>query len=138
VSADSPEADHRVDLQAKLDKLAIETGRAPDEPVEDVVAAYSNELVEARETLNSRYDDLKVGGVKPVPGDEVLANFRDKSAASRFPGGFMAGYDFHPRVVNYLDEIWGFIAADNPDAAGQDDRGDPGLRQCSGASVGRR
>ena len=40
------------DLQAKLDKLAIDTGRAPDELVEDVVTAYLNELAEARETLN--------------------------------------------------------------------------------------
>ena len=29
----------------------------------------------------------------------------------------MSGYDFHPRAVNDLDEIWGFIAADNLDAA---------------------
>jgi plasmid stabilization system protein ParE len=29
----------------------------------------------------------------------------------------MTGYEFHPRAVNDLDEIWGFIAADNLDAA---------------------
>jgi len=29
----------------------------------------------------------------------------------------MTGYDFHPRAVNDLDEIWGFIAADNLDAS---------------------
>ena len=29
----------------------------------------------------------------------------------------MTGYDFHPKAVNDLDEIWGFIAADNLDAA---------------------
>jgi len=71
------------DLQAKLDKLAIDTGRAPDELVEDVVAAYLDELAQVRETLNSRYDDLRAGRVKPIPGDEVLARFRDKSAARR-------------------------------------------------------
>jgi hypothetical protein len=71
------------DLQAKLDKLAIDTGRAPDELVEDVVAAYFHELAQARETLNARYDELKSGRVKPIPGDEVLARFRDKSAARR-------------------------------------------------------
>ena len=70
------------DLQAKLDKLAIDTGRAPDELVEDVVAAYLNELAETRKTLNSRYDDLKTGK-KPIPGGEVQAHFRDKSAARR-------------------------------------------------------
>jgi predicted transcriptional regulator len=71
------------DLQSKLDKLASDTGRAPDELVEDVVAAYFDELAQAREMLNSRYDDLKAGRVKPVPGDEILARFRDKSAARR-------------------------------------------------------
>ena len=29
----------------------------------------------------------------------------------------MTGYDFHPQAVNDLDEIWGFIAAHNLDAA---------------------
>ena len=29
----------------------------------------------------------------------------------------MTGYDFHPEAVDDLDEIWGFIAADNLDAA---------------------
>ncbi len=33
--------------------------------------------------LNSRYDDLKSGTVKPIPGEEVEAYFRDKSAAAR-------------------------------------------------------
>jgi len=33
--------------------------------------------------LNSRYDDLKSGKVKPIPGDEVEAYFREKSAAAR-------------------------------------------------------
>jgi plasmid stabilization system protein ParE/predicted transcriptional regulator len=105
------------DLQAKLDKLAIDTGRAPDELVEDVVAAYLNELAEARETLNSRYDDLKAGKVKPIPGDDVLGPLPRQERGPPFPAGFMTGYDFHPRAVNDLDEIWGFIAADNLDAA---------------------
>ena len=29
----------------------------------------------------------------------------------------MKGYDFHPEAVLDLDEIWDFIAADNPTAA---------------------
>jgi hypothetical protein len=33
--------------------------------------------------LNRCYDDLKDGRVKPIPGDEVEAHFRDKSAAAR-------------------------------------------------------
>jgi len=33
--------------------------------------------------LNSRYDDLKSGRVKPVSRDELVAHFREKSAAAR-------------------------------------------------------
>jgi hypothetical protein len=51
------------------------------------MAGYLAELVQTRETLNSRYDDLKSGRVKPIPGDEVIARLREKSAARRaLPG----------------------------------------------------
>ena len=73
------------DLQAKLDELATETGRPTDELVEDAVLGYFNELARTRETLNSRYDDLKSGRVKPIPGDEVIARLREKSATRRSP-----------------------------------------------------
>jgi hypothetical protein len=71
------------DLQAKLDKLATETGRPTSELVEDVVAGYFDELAQTRQMLDSRYGDLKSGRVKPIPGDEVEAYFREKSAAAR-------------------------------------------------------
>jgi len=71
------------DLQAKIDQLVVETGRAPDKLLEDAMAGYVAELVQTREMLNSRYDDLKSGSVKPIPGDEVEAHFREKSAAAR-------------------------------------------------------
>ena len=71
------------ELQAKIDQLVIETGYAPDKLLEDAMAGYVAELAETREMLNSRYDDLKTGRVKPIPGDEVEAYFREKSAASR-------------------------------------------------------
>jgi predicted transcriptional regulator len=71
------------ELQAKIDQLVIETGRAPDKLVEDAMAGYVAELVETREMLNSRYDDLKSGKVKPISRDEVIAHFREKSAAAR-------------------------------------------------------
>jgi len=74
------------DLQAKIDQLVIETGRAPDKLLEDAMAGYVAELVQTREMLNSRYDDLKSGRVKPIPGDEVVARLREKSAARRAPG----------------------------------------------------
>jgi hypothetical protein len=72
------------DLQAKIDRLVVETGRAPGQLIEDAMAGYVVELAETREMLDSRYDDLKSGRVKPIPGDEVIARLRDKSKARRF------------------------------------------------------
>ncbi len=71
------------DVQAKLDRLVSETGRAPGKLLEDAMAGYDVELAHTREMLDSRYDDLKGGRVKPIPGDEVAAYFREKSAAAR-------------------------------------------------------
>ena len=71
------------ELQARIDQLVIETGRAPEKLLEDAMAGYVAELAETREMLNSRYDDLKSGRVKPIPGDEVEAWFREKSAVVR-------------------------------------------------------
>jgi hypothetical protein len=47
------------------------------------MAGYIDEMARVRETLDSRYDDLKSGRVKPIPGGEVEAYFREKSAAAR-------------------------------------------------------
>jgi hypothetical protein len=63
-------------LQTRLDQLAIETGRPAGDLVEDVVAGYFDELVHTREMLNSRYDDLKSGRVKPIPGEEFFESLR--------------------------------------------------------------
>jgi hypothetical protein len=64
------------DLQDKLDKLAAETGRPPGELVEDVVAGYFDELARTREMLDSRYDDLKSGRVKPIDGEAFFESLR--------------------------------------------------------------
>jgi hypothetical protein len=71
------------DLQAQIDRLVVETGRAPDQLIGDAMAAYIVELAGTREMLDSRYDDLKSGKVRPVPGVEVIARLREKSAARR-------------------------------------------------------
>jgi predicted transcriptional regulator len=71
------------ELQAKLDKLVVETGCTPDKLIEDALAGYFAELAQTRDMLDSRYDDLKTGRVKPIPGDEVEAYFREKSAFAR-------------------------------------------------------
>lgn len=65
-------------LQAKIDQLAIETGRVPEKLLEDAVAGYVVELAETREMLSSRYDDLKSGKVKPVDGEAFFESLRKR------------------------------------------------------------
>lgn len=71
------------ELEAKLDRLASETGRAKNDFVLDAMAGYFEELARVRETLDRRYDDLKSGKVKPIPADEIEAYFSEKAAAHR-------------------------------------------------------
>jgi predicted DNA-binding protein len=72
------------ETEKKLNDLAAQSGRGTaDELVRDVVEGYFDELVKTHEMLGSRYDDLKSGRVKPIPGDKVEAYFREKSAAAR-------------------------------------------------------
>jgi hypothetical protein len=75
------------ELQAKIDQLVSETGCAPEKLIEDAVFGYFADLAQTREMLNSRYDDLKSGKVKPIPGDEVVARLREKSASRRSTRG---------------------------------------------------
>jgi predicted transcriptional regulator len=69
------------DVQAKLDRLAMDTGRPASELLQDAVVGYFDEIAELRQTLDSRYDDLKSGRVKPIGGDEMKARLRARSAA---------------------------------------------------------
>jgi predicted DNA-binding protein len=72
------------ETEKKLKDLAAQSGRkTADELVQDVIEGYFDELAQTRTMLNSRYDDLKSGSVKPILGDEGEAYFRDKSAAAR-------------------------------------------------------
>ena len=64
------------DLQAKLDRWVTETLRGADEPVEDTMAGYFDELAQTGEMRNSRYGDLKSGRVKPISRDELVAYSR--------------------------------------------------------------
>jgi hypothetical protein len=71
------------DLKAKLDQWTAETGRSADELVEDAMTGYFDELAQVREMLDSRYDDLKSGKVRPIDGADALARLREKSEARR-------------------------------------------------------
>jgi hypothetical protein len=74
------------DVEKRLNDLATQSGQGTaDELVQDVIKGYFDELAQTREMLNTRYDDLKYGKVKPVSRDEVVAHFREKSVAARRP-----------------------------------------------------
>ncbi len=62
----------------KLNDLAASSGRAPAEIIEDAPAGYLEEVAIVRKTLDSRYDDLKSGRVKPIDGEEVFRPLRGK------------------------------------------------------------
>ena len=70
----------RPETESRLQELAAKTGRAPDDLIEDAMAGYLQELAEVRETLDSRYDGLKSGRVKPLDGEEAFSRLRRKSA----------------------------------------------------------
>jgi predicted transcriptional regulator len=67
------------DTAKKLQDLAATSGRAPEDIVEDALAGYLEEVASVRKTLDSRYDDLKSGRVKPIGGEEAFRKLREKS-----------------------------------------------------------
>ena len=75
------------DVERKLNELATQSGRGPAELLQDALAGYFDEVAQTRHMLNSRYDDMKSGRVKPIPGDEVFARLREKSESRRLKSG---------------------------------------------------
>jgi len=73
----------RPETESRIQELAAKTGRAPDDVVEDAMTGYLQELTQVREMIDTRYDDLKSGRVKPVDGEQAFANLRRKSKARR-------------------------------------------------------
>jgi predicted transcriptional regulator len=71
------------EIQAKLEQMARDTGRRSDELVEHAVTDFFEDFAFTRETLDRRYDDLESSRVKSIPGDEVFAGLRAKSASRR-------------------------------------------------------
>lgn len=69
------------DVEKKLNDLAARSGRGTDELLQDALAAYFDELTQTRDMLDSRYDDLKSGRVKPIEGEEALARLKAKTEA---------------------------------------------------------
>ncbi|HLN01752.1 MAG TPA: hypothetical protein VK335_20860 [Bryobacteraceae bacterium] len=71
------------DVEKKLNDLAAQSGRGADELLQDALAGYLDELAQTREMLDSRYDELKSGRVKPIDGEEAFARLKAKTEAQR-------------------------------------------------------
>jgi predicted DNA-binding protein len=71
------------DMEARLNQLSAETGRAKEELVQDAMAGYLVELSQLRETLDARLDDIQSGKIKPIDGQEVFERLRQKNADRR-------------------------------------------------------
>jgi hypothetical protein len=69
--------------QARLEQLQAETGRSTDELAEVAMAAYLDDLAQVRQTLDSRYDDIKSGRVKLIPGEEARAMLMERIDSHR-------------------------------------------------------
>jgi hypothetical protein len=64
------------ETEKKLRDLSAQSGRGTDDLVEDAMAGYFEEVLQMREMLDSRYDDLKSGRVKPIDGEEFFESLR--------------------------------------------------------------
>jgi hypothetical protein len=70
-------------VQAKLDRMALESGRTSGELVEDALAGYFDELAATREMLDRRFDDLESGAVKPIDGEEAYRRLMEATETQR-------------------------------------------------------
>ena len=71
------------ETEARIHSIAAETGRTPEQVVQDATATYLEELSNIRDTLDSRYDDVVQGRVKPIDGNESFDRCRRKSQDRR-------------------------------------------------------
>ena len=71
------------ELEKRLNDLAMQSGRPVAELVQDAVAGLVDELADTRTMLDRRYDEIKSGKVKLIPGDEAFARLRERIDARR-------------------------------------------------------
>ena len=69
------------ETESRLHELAAQTGRPADDLVEHAIAADLQELAQVRETLDTRYDEIKCGRVQLIDGEEAFARLRRTSEA---------------------------------------------------------
>lgn len=71
------------DVQAKIEQMARDTGSPGDELVKGMVIGFFDDIASTRQMPDQRYDDLESGSVKLIPGEDVFARLRARSAARR-------------------------------------------------------
>lgn len=71
------------DVEKKLSDLAAQSGRGTSELLQDALAGYLDEVMQTQNMLDSRYDELKSGRVKPIDGEEAFARLKAKTEAQR-------------------------------------------------------
>lgn len=74
-------------IQAELEQFAADTGCAPDTLVNQLLSGYFEERSKVRETLSSRYDDMKSGRVQMIDGETVRREMLDRIKAYRTAPG---------------------------------------------------
>jgi len=64
--------------ESRLNELAVKSGRATDDLLEDAGAGYLEEVAEVRKMLDNRYDEIKSGRVKPIDGESFFEDLRQR------------------------------------------------------------
>jgi predicted DNA-binding protein len=72
------EVHFKPETESRLQELASKSGRPTDDLIEDAMAGYLAEVVEVRNMLDSRYDEVKSGRVKPIDGEAFFDNLRQR------------------------------------------------------------
>jgi hypothetical protein len=66
----------RPETELRLLELASKPGCPIDDLIEGALAGYLEEVVEVRSMLDSRYDEIKSGRVKPIDGKAFFESLR--------------------------------------------------------------
>jgi hypothetical protein len=64
--------------ESRLNELASRSGLPTDDLMEGAMAGYLQEVSEVRQVLDSRYDEIKSGRVKPVEGEVFFESLRQR------------------------------------------------------------
>lgn len=64
------------ETESRLNELSSQSGRPTDDLVEDAMAGYLTEVAEVHKALDSRYDEIKDGRVKPVEGEAFFESLQ--------------------------------------------------------------